>query len=123
MLKSTRELIISTITLLILDGIYLYLTQKMFADQITNIQRVVMQFKPIGAIICYLLIVSGLNYFIIQRNRSTTEAFILGIVIYGIYDSTNYATLKKWSAELAIMDTLWGGALFALTTYITYMLA
>lgn len=123
MLKSTRELIISTITLLILDGIYLYLTQKMFADQITNIQRVVMQFKPIGAIICYLLIVSGLNYFIIQRNRSTTEAFILGIVIYGIYDSTNYATLKKWSAELAIMDTLWGGALFALTTYITYILA
>jgi uncharacterized membrane protein len=123
MLKSTRELLISTIVLLILDGIYLYLTQKMFADQITNIQRVVMQFKPIGAIICYLLIVAGLNYFIIQRNRSVAEAFLFGIVIYGIYDSTNYATLKKWTAELAIIDTLWGGSLFALTTYITYMLA
>ena len=123
MLKSTRELLISTVTLLILDGIYLYLTQKMFADQITNIQRVVMQFKPIGAIICYLLIVAGLNYFIIQRNRSVTEAFLFGIVVYGIYDSTNYATLKKWTAELSILDTLWGGSLFALTTYITYMLA
>jgi uncharacterized membrane protein len=123
MLKSTREIIISTVTLLVLDGIYIYLTQKLFSDQITNIQRVVMQLKPIGAIVCYLLLIVGLNYFIIQRDRSVTEAFILGLVIYGVYDSTNYATLKNWTAELAILDTVWGGSLFALTTYITYMLA
>jgi len=123
MLKSSREIIISTVTLLVLDGIYIYLTQKLFSDQIINIQRVVMQLKPMGAIVCYLLLIIGLNYFIIQRNRSVTEAFILGLVIYGVYDSTNYATLKKWTAELAILDTVWGGSLFALTTYITYMLA
>jgi uncharacterized membrane protein len=123
MLKSTREIIISTVTLLVLDGIYLYLTSKLFSDQITNIQRVVMQFKPIGAVVCYILLIVGLNYFIIQRNRSVTEAFFLGLVIYGVYDSTNYATLKKWTAELSILDTIWGGSVFALTTYITYMLA
>jgi uncharacterized membrane protein len=109
--------------MLILDGIYLYMTHKLFSDQITNIQRVVMQFKPLGAIICYILLIAGLNYFIIQKNRSLTEAFFLGLVIYGVYDSTNYATIKKWTAELAIMDTLWGATLFTLTTYITYMLA
>ena len=123
MLKSTREIIISTVTLLVLDGIYLYLTSKLFSDQITNIQRVVMQFKPIGAVVCYILLIVGLNYFIIQRNRSVTEAFFLGLVVYGVYDSTNYATLKKWTAELSILDTIWGGSVFALTTYITYMLA
>jgi uncharacterized membrane protein len=123
MLKSTREILISTVVLLILDGIYIYLTKNMFADQITNIQRVVMQLKPLGAIICYALLVAGINYFIIQRNRSVLEAFFLGVVIYGVYDSTNYATLKKWTPELAVLDTLWGGSLFALTTYITYNLA
>jgi len=123
MLKSTREILISTITLLILDGIYIYLTKNMFADQITNIQRVVMQLKPLGAIVCYALLVAGINYFIIQRNRSVLEAFFLGVVIYGVYDSTNYATLKKWTPELAVLDTLWGGSLFALTTYITYNLS
>ena len=123
MIKAVREVIISAIVMLILDGCYLYLTQKAFSDQIINIQRVVMQFKAIGAVICYALLIGGLNYFIISRNRSIPEAFFFGLVIYGVYDSTNYATIKKWSSELAIMDTIWGGSLFALTTYVTYALA
>jgi uncharacterized membrane protein len=123
MLKSVREVLISIVALLVLDGIYIYLTHKIFADQIVNIQRVVMTLKPIGALVCYILLVAGLNYFIIQKNRSIPEAFFLGLVIYGVYDSTNYATLKKWEANVAIMDTLWGGSLFALTTAITYYLA
>lgn len=123
MLKSVREVLISIVALLVLDGIYIYLTQKIFADQIVNVQRVVMTLKPMGALVCYVLLVAGLNYFIIQRNRSIPEAFFLGLVIYGVYDSTNYATLKKWEPNVAIMDTLWGGSLFALTTAITYYLA
>jgi len=123
MLKSVREVLISIVALLVLDGIYIYLTHKIFADQIVNVQRVVMTLKPMGALVCYILLIAGLNYFIIQRNRSIPEAFFLGLVIYGVYDSTNYATLKKWEANVAIMDTLWGGSLFALTTAITYYLA
>jgi uncharacterized membrane protein len=123
MLKSVREVLISIVALLVLDGIYIYLTHKIFADQIVNVQRVVITLKPIGALVCYVLLIAGLNYFIIQRNRSIPEAFFLGLVVYGVYDSTNYATLKKWEANVAIMDTLWGGSLFALTTAITYYLA
>ena len=123
MLKSVREVLISIVGLLVLDGIYIYLTHKIFADQIVNVQRVVMTLKPMGALVCYILLIAGLNYFIIQRNRSIPEAFFLGLLIYGVYDSTNYATLKKWEANVAIMDTLWGGSLFALTTAITYYLA
>ena len=123
MLKSVREVLISIFALLVLDGIYIYLTHKIFADQIINVQRVVMTLKPMGAVVCYALLIAGLNYFIIQRNRSIPEAFFLGLVIYGVYDSTNYATLKKWSSDVAIMDTIWGGSLFALTTAITYAFA
>jgi uncharacterized membrane protein len=123
MTKAVREVIISAIVMLILDGCYLYLNQKAFSDQIINIQRVVMQFKPLGAVVCYILLIGGLNYFIISRNRSIYEAFFFGLVIYGVYDSTNYATIKKWTAELAIMDTVWGGILMSTTTYLTYALA
>jgi uncharacterized membrane protein len=41
-------------------------------------------------------------------------------VIYGVYDATNYALLRKWNPYLSIIDTLWGGVLMATTTYITY---
>jgi uncharacterized membrane protein len=120
MLKWVKEIIVSTVVLLILDGGLLYLNMDKYKHKIASVQRVILQFKPEGALICYFLLIAGLNYFIIQRNRSLLESFLLGVIIYGVYDSTNYASLKKWDPYLAIMDSLWGGTLFALTTFITY---
>lgn len=122
MLKWVKELIVSTVVLLILDFCYITINRRAFEDQVTTIQRVIMQFKIEGALICYLLLVFGLNYFIIKNNRSIVDAFLFGLVIYGVYDSTNYAMLKKWNPYLAVMDALWGGVLFATTTAVTYNL-
>jgi hypothetical protein len=113
----------ATVILLTLDALYLYATLNMFKEQIIKVQRVVMEFRIEGAILCYLAIVLGINYFIIQPKRSPMDAFLLGLMVYTIYDTTNYATLKKWSPYLAAMDSIWGGTLFALTTYLTYALA
>jgi uncharacterized membrane protein len=113
----------ATVILLTLDALYLYATLNMFKEQIIKVQRVVMEFRIEGAILCYLAIVLGINYFIIQPKRSPMDAFLLGLMVYAIYDTTNYATLKKWSPYLAAMDSIWGGTLFALTTYLTYALA
>jgi uncharacterized membrane protein len=117
-----KKIIISTIVLLILDGTYIYTNKSIFQDTVVNIQRVVMQVKPIPAIFVYLLLVFVINYFIIQKNRTPLEAFLLGLCIYGIYEGTNYAMFKKWTLQIAMMDTLWGGILFSATTYITYIL-
>jgi uncharacterized membrane protein len=73
-------------------------------------------------ILCYLFLIAGINYFIIMPKRSVFDAFLLGIVIYGVYETTNFTLLNKWPLNIAIIDTLWGGILFALTTYITYAL-
>ena len=35
----------------------------------------------------------------------------LGLLAYGTYEFTNYATLKDWTMQQVVMDTLWGGAL------------
>lgn len=67
---------------------------------------------------CYLLLVAGLYYFIILPKRPPLDAFYLGIFVYGVYDTTNLATFDKWRPELALVDTLWGGTLFATTTYV-----
>jgi uncharacterized membrane protein len=110
--------ILSAIILITIDSIYLYLIQSIFLKQITSIQKSPLQFNIYGAILCYILLVFGINYFILSPNKSVIDAFILGVVIYGVYETTNLTLFKQWSPYIVILDTIWGGVLFALTTYI-----
>jgi len=51
---------------------------------------------------------------LIQSARSTTEAGVIGLSSYAIYDFTNYSILKKYSLQFALMDTIWGGILMTI---------
>ena len=117
-----KQLLVSGGVMLALDFVYLSTFANFFNDLVTSIQGSKIKFNAIGAIICYILLIGGLNYFIIAKKKSLLDAFLLGIVIYGVYESTNYAILSKWSAKAMAIDTLWGGILFALTTKITYLI-
>ena len=123
MAKWIKEIIISSIAMLILDGAYIALNQRSFENQVASVQRVILQVNLVGAIICYFFLIFGLNYFIISKKRTLLDAFLFGLIIYAVYDSTNYALFKQWKPLLAIMDAIWGGLLFALTTFITYSTA
>jgi len=118
--KIIKNIAAITVILLALDFIYISVIRNMFEIQIADVQRVALQIRPLGAVLCYLLLVIGLYYFIVRENRPVFEAFLLGLVIYGVYETTSYALLKKWKWNIVLMDTLWGGVLFALTTFITY---
>jgi uncharacterized membrane protein len=120
MFKDSRTLLISGVILLILDSLYLKVIGKTYAEQVATVQRTVMNVKFSSAIVCYILLIFGLYYFILKDKKSVFDAFLLGIVIYGVYDTTTHAIFKKWSTALAALDTLWGGVLLALTTMITY---
>ena len=49
--------------------------------------------------------------------------FLLGAIIYGVYATTNYALINNWEPKIALIDTIWGGILFYLTTYISYYIS
>ena len=112
------KLLISAIIFVVLDSIYLNLIKDYFVKQINLVQGSPIKIDFLAILLCYIFLIFGINYFIIQPNRSIQDAFILGIIIYGVYETTNKALLTKWSWLTVIMDTLWGGTLFALTTYI-----
>jgi len=116
-----KTLILTGAVLLALDAIYLNVMKNMFEMQIAAVQRVVLRFRLSGAIMCYTLLVLGLYYFILRTRRPISDAFFLGILIYGVYDSTNYTLFKQWKWETVAIDTLWGGILMALTTKIVYL--
>ena len=115
-----KRIIASAIILLVLDFIFISFNKNAFEMQIVNIQRTVLQVKIVPAIFCYIFLIGGLYYFILRNHRPIWEAFLLGVVIYGVYETTSLALFKKWEWRIALMDTLWGGTLFALTTAIIY---
>ena len=95
--------------------------KEYFQGQIKNVQGAPIQLDMMAALLCYIFLILGLNYFILQKRRSVQDAFLLGLVIYAVYELTNKALLSKWSYLTVILDTLWGGILFALTTKIVYL--
>lgn len=120
MQREIKTLIVCTLAMLALDACWITFNMKSYQNQIIMVQRVVMQVKPLGAVIVYGLMIFALFYFILMKKRPVIEAFLLGLAIFGVYDFTNYAMIKKWDPMLACTDTLWGGALYATTAFITY---
>lgn len=118
MLNNPFKLLISAILLVTIDSIYLHFIKDYFANQIKVIQGSSVKINYLAAIICYIFLIFGLNYFIIKRNHSVQDAFLLGLVIYGVYETTSKALFNNWSWVTVLIDTIWGGILFALTTYI-----
>jgi uncharacterized membrane protein len=114
------QYLVSAIIFVVLDGIYLNLIKEFFNNQIKKIQGSDIKINMIATGITYVILIFGLNYFIIQRNRSVSDAALFGFVIYGTYEFTNMSLFKDWSILTAIIDTTWGTILFGLTTAIVY---
>ncbi len=107
--------------MLIIDYVYLSTYGKsVFIPMINNIQKVPMKVKYYAIVVCYALMIFGLEYFIFSKKKKPIDAFVLGIVIYGVFESVNLALFNKWKVIPAIVDTLWGGILFYLTTWFYY---
>ena len=110
--------LLSAIIFVTLDYFYLGLIKGYFERQVQAVQGSPLKINFLGAIICYIFLIFGLNYFIIKPKRSVQDAFIFGLVIYAVFETTNLALFTKWSWITVIVDSLWGGTLFALTTFI-----
>jgi len=114
-----REIAILGIVLLLLDYVYISTFSNHFKEQIYKVQKQPLKMNIRSAILCYILLILGLYYFILKENKSLKDAFLLGIFVYGIYELTTMSLLKEWKWSTVIIDTIWGGILFASTIYIT----
>jgi len=132
------DLLVLSVIILGLDAVFLYLAKDIFARQVMLVQGTAIKVNIPSALACYLLIVLGLYYFVLRHiivpNATSAAsaiqtmrigdgiktAFFLGILIYGVYETTTLAILRNWSPMTAVIDTTWGGTLFALSTYLFY---
>ncbi len=122
-----KHRVLSTLTLLILDGLWInFFMKDKYNKMIKNIQNSDIQVNKVFAVASYTLMVIGLNLFVLPRldvnNINIKDCllygFTFGIVLYGVYDFTIAAVLKKWDIDLAYIDVLWGGFVYFAASYV-----
>ena len=129
-MKELLTIVAITIIILILDSIMIGgILNKSWNNNISTIQNKPLKIKPIYAIITYVFVVLGAYIFVYQKiskDNWVADAlklgFLWGVITYGIFDFTNLTIFTEYSFNTAILDTLWGGTLIALTVLITYFL-
>ena len=79
------------------------------------------------AILFYLIYPVGLTVFAVLpalREGSVVAALTLGalfgLVSYATYDLTNFATVRNWTLQVTVIDMIWGAALSALASALSY---
>ena len=104
------------VAFMVLDGVWLGLLMKDFyRDQLAPIVRLVdggMAPNWPAAFVVYALLGTGIAFFVIPRAPTVPVAAaygaLFGLVVYGVYDFTNYSTLRQWPFVLTLADVGWG---------------
>ena len=104
--------IYTALTVLALDAVWLTINYSAHSKLFQAVQKSPMKVRLLPAALVYFLIPAALTYFAIKRSKTVEESArkgaLLGLSMYGLYDLTNYATLKGWTLEMTLKDTLWG---------------
>lgn len=85
-------------------------------------------FRLAPALVFYLLYAFGIVFFAVlpalREQTITTAIFygaVLGLVAYGTYNLTNFATLKNWATHMTVIDMTWGTFATGLAATIGYL--
>jgi uncharacterized membrane protein len=115
-MKSVKQFFLSLIFILIADFFWLGLIAKDFyQDKLLAFQ---IEFNLVAAVFAYLLLGFGVWFFALKGKNNFKKGFLLGLFGYGIYNLSNWATLKGWTLEMVAVDMLWGGFLLGMTAFL-----
>ena len=119
-----KTFFIALLFFFIIDVFWIYfVATPMYKQEVGSL----MELKVPPALIFYVVFLLGLIFFVINPNQSNTlfSVFLIGafygLVTYGTYDLTVYASMNIFSLKLVIADILWGmflsGSVAALTVF------
>ena len=107
---------------LLIDIVYLSVLRGSFMKQYFSKFGGYHEHIMVYGAIAWALLAFGLEYFVISQTNNKYQSFIkgalLGLVIYGVYDFTNMATIKRWTTGFVVQDVLWGVILCGSIAYI-----
>lgn len=126
MKKPLLAYIATLLAFLLLDGIWLGV---LMAPTYRELLGSLMLEKPllVPAAVFYCLYVFGCVLFVVLPAQSWQRAAkmgaLLGLVAYGTYDLTNWATLRGWSVQVSLLDWAWGTFATAVACSVGFLVA
>ena len=126
MKKPLLAYIATLLAFLLLDGIWLGV---LMAPTYRELLGSLMLEKPllVPAAVFYCLYVVGCVQFVVlpalNWQRAARMGALLGLVAYGTYDLTNWATLRGWSVQVSLMDWAWGTFATAVACSVGFLVA
>ena len=106
-------ILLNALILVVIDAVWLLAIRKPYAAAVAKIQGSPAQFRPIYAAPVYLALA-----YLLTLPKSLTQAFLVGLCTYAVYDFTLLVVLKDYPLKLALMDTVWGGVLMMSAFYV-----
>ncbi len=108
---------------------YLWLTRLAGSFYRSQIGPLMLDQPRLGvAAIFYVFYIAGIVIFAVLpalRSESLLTAVLLGallgLIAYGTYDVTNYATLRDWTIAMVLVDIAWGAALTGVSAGVGYL--
>jgi uncharacterized membrane protein len=110
-------LLLTTLVFIILDLFWFsWSLDAIYKPTFAAVQKSPLELRIAGGLVAWFLLAVGIRYFAIvgvaDGNTNLQSLFtrgaLLGAVVYGVYNGTNYATLKDYPISTAIADTMWG---------------
>jgi uncharacterized membrane protein len=119
-----KTFFIALIFFFIIDVFWIYfVATPMYKQEVSSL----MELKIPPALLFYVIFLLGLIFFVVNPNQDNTllNVFLIGaffgLVTYGTYDLTVYASMNIFSLKLVIADIIWGmflsGAVATLTVF------
>lgn len=113
-----KSYLLFSIIFSLIDMVYLTSAKHFFQTQIKAVQKTDLVLNPTSTLLCYIILTTGIFYFAIYKKLSLIETALLGLFVYGVYETTTHAIFKEWKWITVLMDTVWGAILFSSSVYL-----
>jgi uncharacterized membrane protein len=114
------DIVLLAVIFMAVDLAFLRILIPFWNNQLIKVQGSPLSMNYLAAGLAYLTLTLGLYYFIIRNRKRIIEAMLLGWFVYFVYELTNKAIITNWNWTTVIVDGLWGGISFGLTTWLYY---
>ena len=124
-IKGTLRGLIALVVLVVANIIWYALSDKfLYKPILTTIQKGSLPYRLQYSLIAWILLCSAIA---VQQPTTDGEALsygaLVGLVVYGVYNSTNMTIFQGWKAKLSLIDTSWGIINCMFSAWVTFRLS